>query len=446
MNLTRILIADDDVYFCKLVSDLLTKEGYDTIVAYTPDECRTILQTSKVHILMLDMCYPVLSEGFELLEEVHEKYPGIVVLMISGEGNISDAVKAVKNGASDFIEKPISSEHLLLKIRGFRTRFELERKIVDLSRTAIGMIGDSPQLQKVYSDIIRAAQFDCPVLITGETGVGKELAAHAIHRLSKLRDKNIVNINCSAIPKDLFEAELFGYEQGAFTGAQTAHKGYFEFANNSTVFLDEISELPVEAQVKLLRVIAEGEIQKIGGRVQKVYIRLISATNTGLDAMITAGKFREDLYYRLSTIIIDIPPLRQRRDDIIPLATHFIIDFCNRNKLQPKSLTPQALAWLLEQEWKGNVRELRNVIERALVFSHNDHLTVADFMHDPSYTQDTDLSLRNALQNFEKTYIENHLIANEMSVSRTAEVLNIDKSNLSKKLKALGIRHGDDRD
>ncbi len=446
MSLTRILIADDDVYFCKLVSNLLIKEGYDTVVAYSPEECRSILLTSKINILMLDMCFPVLSEGFELLEEVHENYPGIVVLMISGEGNITDAVNAVKNGASDFIEKPISSEHLLLKIRGFRTRFELERKIVELSKTAIGMIGVSPEIQRVFSDIIRASQFDCPVLITGETGVGKELAANAIHRLSKLRDKNIVNINCSAIPKDLFEAELFGYEQGSFTGALKAHKGYFEFADNSTVFLDEVSELPLEAQAKLLRVIAEGEIQKIGGRVQKVYTRLISATNKSLDTLINSGEFREDLYYRLSTIIIDIPPLRQRRDDIIPLAINFVTSFCNRNKIQPKTLTPQALAWLLEQEWKGNVRELRNVIERALVFAKNDHLSVADFMHDPKQTQDTDQSLRTAIQNFEKTYIENHLIANNMNLSQTALVLNIDKSNLSKKLKALGISLGEERE
>ncbi len=440
---TKVLIADDDTTFCILACDLLRREGYDAASVSNTIDCEQALKRGGIQILMLDMCFPALKDGFEMLDLVKENYPQVVVLMISGEGNIPDAVSAIKNGAADFIEKPIAPEHLLLRLQAIVTRFEMEKKIRELSQTAIGMIGISTAMRKVYDEIIRTAQYDCTLLITGETGVGKELAAKAVHRLSSARNKELVIVNCGAIPKELFEAEFFGYEQGAFTGANKAHKGYFEYAEGGAVFLDEIGELPLDFQVKLLRVLSEGEIQKVGGRIQKVNTRVISASNKNLRELVSKGLFREDLLYRLNTLSIHIPPLRERPDDILPLVSHFINQVCAENSIAPMNLLPAAASWLLQQEWKGNVRELKNAIYRGVVFATTGQISIANLQqagfHPHNAGDMHEGTLKEALYSFEKAYIETILKENGYSVPKAAITLHIDKSNLFKKLKALNI-------
>lgn len=445
MSLARILLADDDLVFCRLVGDLLRKNGFGVEVAHDVGEARQILVSQSFDIMMLDMCFPALREGFELLDEVREQYPGLVVLMISGSGHIPDAVQAIKNGAMDFIEKPIEAEHLLLRIAAVADRMQARRQLEQLEKNAIGMVGKSAAMQAVFDAIIRAAKFDSPVLITGETGVGKELTAHAIHRLSRFGGSNLVSINCASVPRELFEAELFGYEQGAFTGAVKSRKGYFEFANNGNFFLDEVSELPIHLQAKLLRVISEGEIQKLGGTVHPVSIRIISATNQDLEAAVEKGRFRQDFYYRLKAIQVHIPPLRSRPEDIPPLAQHFLIDFCTRNQIQPTSFTPAALNWLCQQPWKGNGRELRHSVEQGVIFAKGESLDVVNFTtatqhHEQPSPRGANLSLRDALHQYEQQLIEFYLAANNHNVTRTAERLGLDKSNLFKKIRQYGIR------
>jgi len=437
----KVLVADDDSTFCLLVCDLLKREGYDALSAQNVEQCYRTLKENDIQILMLDMCFPALQDGFGVLDTVRQEFPNIVVLMISGEGNIPDAVNAIKNGATDFIEKPIAPEHLLLRLHAVVTRFKMEAQIRELSHSAIGMISASSAMRKVYDDVIRASKYDCPVLVSGETGVGKELVARAIHRLSDCKNRELVVINCGAIPKELFESELFGHEAGAFTGANKAKKGYFEHAHGAAVFLDEVSELPLEVQVKLLRVLSEKEIQKVGGKVQKVEVRVFSATNRDLKQLVDEGLFREDLYYRLNTINIHVPPLRERKEDVLPLATHFINQVCAENSIAPLNIQAQAQNWLLEQDWRGNVRELKNVIYRGVVFAAGEQITVSSLQQkDITETDDDDdISLRLALRRYERNYILETLKTNDFNVPITAKVLNMDKSNLFKRIKALGI-------
>lgn len=441
MNNINILLADDDDIFRRLTGDLLSKAGYTVTPAANVESCLKILKESRFDIVMLDMCFPALQDGFGMLDEIHENYPELPVLMISGSSHIPDAVLAIKNGATDFIEKPIDSVHLLMRLKRLSEAITMNAQVRDLQVSAIGMKGDSAIMHSLFGEIIRAAQFACPVLIGGETGVGKELAARAIHRLSKYAAKNLISINCASVPKDLFEAELFGYERGAFTGANKSHKGYFEYADNNNLFMDEISQLPMDVQAKLLRVVSEGEIQKLGGKISKVNIRIISASNQNLADMAEANEFRYDLLYRLNTINITIPPLRERIEDIPVLADYFMTEFCTRNDIAPKTIATAAKAWLCEQAWPGNVRELRNTIESGVVFTKNDHLSVVDFTTDKTgrKLKPGNGSLREVLSSFEKAFIQNVLKENEYNIRASASQLQMDKSNLFKKIAAHGI-------
>ncbi len=438
----RILLADDDSVFCQLVGDLLRTNGYEVSLALDTIGARQALQRSGFDIMMLDLCFPALLDGFSLLDEVREKYPQITILMISGGGHIPDVVRAIRQGAADFIEKPIEPEHLLLRLGNLSEKLLQARQLRHLEQAAIGMVGVSAEMAKVFAAISTAAKFDTPVLVTGETGVGKELAIRAIHRLSGLGTRDLVSINCASVPRELFEAELFGYEKGAFTGAVSAFKGYFEFAQNTSLFLDEVGELSAEVQAKLLRVLSEGEIQRIGGKVASTNARVLSASNRDLQSAIRDGKFREDLYYRLNTIHIHIPPLRARVSDIAPLARHFAAEFSQRNQLSPKEISRRALDWLSEQKWEGNVRELRNSVERAVIFAGRDVLEPEDFVARPDELQAAELyqgSLREHLKLCEARIIRQYLQANEFNVTRAARQLGMDKSNLSKRIHALGL-------
>lgn len=441
MEKIRVLLADDDLVFLRLTTSLLTNAGYDVTPASSVRECTSKLGDNKYDVALQDMCFPALQDGFGMLDLIHESYPNLPVIMISGSGHIPDAVAAIKNGATDFIEKPIDTNHMLHKLKLISESITLNKHMQDLQITAIGMCGTSPVMMTLFDDIIRAAGYDCPVLITGETGVGKELAAHAIHRLSKHGHKNMLSINCASVPKDLFEAELFGYERGAFTGADKSRQGYFEFADNNSFFMDEISQLPLGMQAKLLRVVSEGEVQKLGGKVIRVNTRVISASNQDLLELAEESNFRKDLYYRLNTIHIQVPPLRERVEDIPILADHFMTEFCSRNNVPPKRISSQAKAWLCEQKWEGNVRELKNMVERGVIFAKNDHLTVVDFTTAiiDDFRGHKSGSLRSVLSSFEKAYIENTLKENDYNIRLSALSLQMDKSNLFKKIASLGI-------
>ncbi|MCK9556521.1 MAG: sigma-54 dependent transcriptional regulator [Candidatus Cloacimonetes bacterium] len=439
MNSIRILIADDDTIFCKLIEDLLRREGYIVHSASCIAEAQAALNTYKFDLVMQDMCYPALQDGFAMLEELHERYPEMPILMISGAAHIPDAVNAIKYGATDFIEKPIAKEHLIIRLERLKDNILMRRNLHGLQLSSIGMIGNSEPMKQVYDSIIKASRFDTPVLICGETGVGKELAAMAIHRLSDLHEKNLVTINCASIPSELFESELFGYEKGAFTGATNSHKGYFEYAQGSSIFLDEIGELPMTVQAKLLRVISEQEIQKLGGGPCKVSTRIISASNKNLLDMVENALFRDDLYYRISTIKIDIPPLRNHRDDIIILADYFLHCFCTRHQIPLKIISPSAAAWLFEQDYPGNVRELKNSVERAAVFSISQTLSVVDFTTKYPELDDIPTSYRETVRQFERNYLEKILLIHDGNITRAASYLQMDKSNLSKKISSLGI-------
>ncbi|MDI3503351.1 MAG: two-component system, NtrC family, response regulator PilR [Candidatus Cloacimonadota bacterium] len=435
----NILVADDDYVFCRLIADFIRSAGYKVATASTCTETQALLEQEQFDLLMLDMRFPALQDGFDMLEKAHEKYPAMPILMISGSGHIPDAVNAIKYGATDFIEKPIAKEHLLIRLASFSESIRMQKDLRDLQVSTIGMVGDSEPMQKVYDTIIKVAKYETPVLITGETGVGKELAAEAIHRLSANHHNIMIKINCASIPAELFEAQLFGYEKGAFTGADRTHKGYFESAQNSSLFLDEISELPLRVQAKLLRVLSEGEIQKLGSNPLKINTRLICASNKDLDSMVAAGRFRQDLYYRISAVSIEIPPLRQRRQDIIPIAEFYINRFCSEHNIAYKTLAPAASAWLMQQDFPGNVRQLKNLVERALVFSQSDSLSVVDFTTTAEELPDAAPSYRDAVHQFERNYIRTAFLAHDSSLTRTAHYLKMDKSNLSKKMQALGL-------
>lgn len=442
MDKTRILLADDDSVFCQLVGELLAEKGYEVMLAINTDGARQALQRSGFDIMMLDLCFPALMDGFSLLEEAREKYPQMTILMISGEGHIPDVVRAIRQGASDFIEKPVEPEQLLLRIGNLNEKLQQLKQLRHLEYAAIGMVGVSAEMEKVFDAIRAAAKYDTPVLVTGETGVGKELTVRAIHRLSRFGIRDLVSINCASVPRDLFEAELFGYEKGAFTGAVNGYKGYFEFAQNTSLFLDEIAELPPGIQAKLLRVLSEGEIQRIGGKVGSSNARILSASNQDLEEAIQRGDFREDLYYRLNTIHIHIPPLRQRICDIGPLAHHFVSDFCLRNQLPPKEISSRTLDWLTGQQWPGNVRELRSCVERAVIFAERDVLEPEDLVAPADELQPGSAclgSLRESMRQCEARIISQYLRSNDYNITRTARQLGMDKSNLSKRIHALGL-------
>jgi two-component system nitrogen regulation response regulator NtrX len=441
----RILLADDDKVFCNLVSRVLKRNEYEVTSVNSVEEAQKALQSSNYDIMMLDMCFPALSDGFGLLEEVRQQWPRMLVLMISGSGHIPDAVQAIKYGAADFIEKPPEPEHLLLRLNALSGHLLREKQLKQARVAAIGMVGVSREMNAVFDGIIQASRFDNPVLITGETGVGKELAAHAIHRLSDYGDRNMLSINCAFVPRELFEAELFGYTQGAFTGAVKEHKGFFEYAHNTSFFLDEVGELPLELQAKILRVISEGEMQKIGGDIRPVKTRIISASNRDLEQAVEQGTFRGDLFYRLNAIHIHIPPLRTRREDIPGLAQYFLNDFCAKQSITPKFLTPEAQSWLSQRKWKGNARELKHCVERAVIFTTSDYLDVVDFTTAETsvrknYSGERHLSMAEMVKAFEKQLIEFYLKENNYNVSQTAKHLDTDRSNLFKKIKQLNIQ------
>src|SRR5512140_3863324 len=381
MPKSRVLVIDDEAPIRDSLKMTLEYEGYDFIGAATGQEGLALVERDAPDLVLLDVKMPGM-DGIEVLERLRNMNESLPVVVVSGHGTISTAVEATKKGAFDFIEKPFASERVLVSLRNALDSRQLRdenrslRKAVEIRHQ---MIGDSAGLKQVMAAVGRAAPTNATVLITGESGVGKELVARTIHRNSLRSRERFVQVNCAAIPEELIESELFGHEKGSFTGATEKQVGKFEQADRGTIFLDEVGDMSAKTQAKVLRVLQEGEVERLGSsRTLKVDVRVIAATNKNLEAEIERGTFREDLYFRLSVIPIKVPPLRERREDIPALVRHFADLFGRENNRRPQRFTPAALDFMQRARWKGNVRELRNTVERLLIMTPGDAIDVDD--------------------------------------------------------------------
>lgn len=379
-----ILVVDDDSSVRRVMQMQLTEAGYDVRLAAAGGEALRILVELRPKLVITDLRMPDL-DGIELLRRIAEDEIQTTVIIVTAFGSIETAVQAMRLGAYDYITKPIDYEALHLAVHRAMERQNLIEEVRNL-RSALdrrygfeNIIGHSKSLLRVLEMAARVAQHDSTVLINGETGTGKELLARAIHHNSRRRNQSFVTINCGAIPKDLIESELFGFSRGAFTGAHATKPGKIELADGGTLFLDEIGELPLESQVKLLRLIQQGEIERVGAPTPKVInVRVIAATNRNLSAMVEDGTFREDLYYRLAVVPLYLPPLRERKEDIPELAEHLFHKAKERHGLQGLRVAPSVIPRLAAHRWPGNIRELENVVERMLVLSNGEQITESD--------------------------------------------------------------------
>jgi two-component system, NtrC family, response regulator AtoC len=376
----KILIVDDELNMRLVLSAMLKKEGFEVSSASDGREALQILQSSGTAVVITDLKMPDI-DGMELLSRISERYPEIPVIMITAHGTIATAVEALKKGAFDYITKPFELDDLKNIIaKAIKTNTLKENELFiapdEIERT--GFIGTSPKTMEIFEAIKRVAPTTTTVMITGETGTGKELIADAIHYNSPRKSNPLIKLNCAAIPETLMESELFGYEKGAYTGATVTKPGKFELAHKGTLFLDEIAEIPREMQVKLLRVIQEQEFERVGGlRTIKVDVRIIAATNQNLSRQVRAGNFREDLYYRLSVFPIEIPPLRERKEDILPLIDYFLDKFNQKMGLSVR-MNRDVKEMLLPYKWPGNIRELENLAERMILLAENNQITLQE--------------------------------------------------------------------
>jgi DNA-binding NtrC family response regulator len=379
---TRILIVDDEPAILNALTGILEDEGYDVLAAKSGPEALKLIKAEPPDLVFLDIWMPEM-DGIETLRRALEFVPHLQVVMMSGHGSIESAVKAIKLGAYDYIEKPLSLEKVTLLIRHALHEVKLEHENRSLKEKAsrhLKMVGESAVMVELRRQIETAGPAPSRVLITGENGTGKELVARAIHIQSPRADRPFIEVNCAAIPETLIESELFGHEKGAFTGATERHTGKFVEASGGTLFLDEVSELPLSAQVKLLRALQEGAVEAVGGRKPvKVDVRIVSATNRKLLDRVKGGQFREDLFYRLHVLPLTIPPLRMRREDIPHLLRHFLARFCAEENRPVTGISGEAMAYLSQLEWPGNIRQLENAVYRAVVMSDSDQLGLADF-------------------------------------------------------------------
>jgi DNA-binding NtrC family response regulator len=445
----RILIVDDDQGTLASLSRAFALEGYTAITSSSAARALERLQEEPVDAILSDVVMPEM-DGLEFLAKVKEQAPEVPVILMSGQATVETAMKATRLGALDFVEKPVGLDRLLLTLRNALRLDRLQRENRELQRywqDELALIGDSASMQALRRLIERAAPSDMAILILGENGTGKELVARAVHDLSPRRAQPFVKMNCAAVPAELVESELFGHEKGAFSGAVAQRRGRFEQADGGTLFLDEIGDMSAPMQAKLLRVLQDGEITRVGGTgVVRVDVRLISATNRDLDTLLAEARFREDLYYRINTVSLRTPPLREHPGDVAALAAHFAAAASRRNHWKPRPLAPDALELLRQQPWKGNVRELRNVIERVLILSDADPVTAADVRQalpasGPSRpgTLPTEGVLRDLVDGYERDLIRERLRSTGGHVTNAARSLGLERSHLYKKCKQLGI-------
>ncbi|HKY20709.1 MAG TPA: sigma-54 dependent transcriptional regulator [Vicinamibacterales bacterium] len=446
-----ILIVDDEPGVRTALSGVLRDEGYDVEAVESGEECLDRVVRSVIDVIVLDVWLPGL-DGLATLERLRQMKIDSMVVVISGHGNIESAVKAIKLGAFDFVEKPLSLEKTVLVIRNAlrQRRLEAENRALRARVDRAGkMVGESLLMRQLREQVAMAAPTNGRVLIFGENGTGKELVARTIHALSRRRNQPFVEVNCAAIPEELIESELFGHVKGAFTGAVADRKGKFEAAQNGTIFLDEIADMSLKTQAKVLRVLQEQVTEPVGSTSRiHVDVRVLAATNKDLLAEIRAGRFREDLYFRLNVIPIFVPALRERAEDIPLLVDHFIADLAIEYGRPAKTVTPGAMARLKSHRWPGNVRELRNVIERVVIMAPGDEIGDRDlaFLSSDSMaekpiddTAEPAVSLYTARDQFERDYILRELAHQQGNISRTAEVLGVERSNLYRKMRSFGI-------
>ena len=447
-----ILIVDDEPGVRSALTGVLQDEGYLVESVATGEACLDRVTRGALDLIVLDVWLPGM-DGLATLARLRERQVDVQVVLISGHGNIESAVRAIKLGAFDFVEKPLSLEKTVLVIRNALRQRKLEaenralRARVDRHET---MVGESYAIGQLREQVAMAAPTNGRVLIYGENGTGKELVARTIHALSRRRNAAFVEVNCAAIPEDLIESELFGHVRGAFTGAVADRRGRFELADGGTIFLDEIGDMSVKTQAKVLRVLQEQTMEPVGGTTSvRVDARVLAATNKDLQSEIRAGRFREDLYFRLNVIPIFVPSLRDRREDIALLAEHFMAGFAREYGRRMKKFEPGAIAVLQQYGWPGNVRELRNVVERLMIMSAGDSITAVDvaFLDRSGPAREPvdaaepaeRLTLYEARDHFERDLILRTLAEQAGNMSRTAEVLGVERSNLYRKMKAFGI-------
>lgn len=446
----KVYIVDDDSAIRKSLTALLAGESYDTSAYPDVRGFTTTIDSDSVGVLLLDIAMPG-EDGLLFLRRCRQEYPFIGVIMITGEATIERAVAATKLGAYDFLEKPLNPPRLLLSVKNLLEHLALSRKVAEKEQSEqvrYRLIGDSLTMQNLRATIERVAAADSTVLITGENGTGKELVAWNIWSQSQRKDRAYVKVNCAAIPSELSEAELFGYRRGAFTGADRNRDGKFKAADGGTVFLDEIGDLSGAVQAKLLRILETGELEPLGTETsERVDVRLLAATNRELRSLVSEGKFREDLFYRLNVVPIQVPPLRERREDIATLVEHFARNLAGSTGLGKKSFSAEAIGYLSGLSFRGNVRELRNIIERCYIMSRADNIDLdelqtylgGDYELSGAETESPRNSLTSALRNFEKSFLAGELAKAGGNISELARALGIDRGNLSRKLKSYGL-------
>ncbi|MBD0316157.1 MAG: sigma-54-dependent Fis family transcriptional regulator [Nitrospiraceae bacterium] len=454
-----ILVVDDEDAIRTSLRSILEDEGYEVAVASNGKEALRIYATDPPDLMMLDIWMPEM-DGLETLRRVKEYVPTAPVMMMSGHGSIETAVKAIKLGAYDYIEKPLSLENVTLRVKHALAQYRLEQENRSLKtkvQRKFELVGQSAAMQQLRRLIETAGPTNSRVLIGGENGTGKELVARAIHMHSIRAEHPFVAVNCAAIPETLIESELFGHEKGSFTGATSMKRGQFEQADGGTLFLDEIGDMSLNTQAKVLRALQEQQFTRVGGtRLMKVDVRVLAASNKDLEKEIEKGQFREDLYYRLNVVPIIVPPLRERREDIPALVRHFMKIHAEEQGLRIKDVSPEAMAVFQQYEWPGNIRELRNLIERLMIMvpssvidapqavtalqgrASSPSAAPATQAASPLVTKSYD-SLRDARNAFEKDYIARKLREHHWNISRTAEDLKIERSHLHRKIKLLEV-------
>ena len=439
----RIVVVDDEPNIGASLRLILEGEGYGVTVCGSIAEFQAQRSPGRADVYLLDVRLPD-GNGIDVLRSLRQNEDPTPVVMISGHGTIRDAVDATRSGAFDFLEKPLARDRVLLVLKNALERSDLQRenqRFRELVGDAPKMIGRSETFRRALSDATQVARSDVGVLLTGESGTGKELLAAYIHRESPFASRPFVKVNCAAIPTELIESELFGHERGAFTGAAGMRRGKFELADGGTIFLDEVGDLHEASQAKLLRVLQDGEVQRLGSEQSiRVTVRVISATNRDLDERVADGTFREDLYYRLKVVPIRLPSLRERRQDIGDLAAYFLSEFCARNNFRPKTIDNEVIAILEQYDWPGNIRELRNAIERMAILTTDDRISTESIPFEiRNRPAPRPSELHEIRDSAERDRIKQALDQTDWNVSSAARVLGIERTNLHKRMKTLGL-------